>query len=831
MIENPELKLAYDFVQYTNRNIFLTGKAGTGKTTFLHSLKTKSPKRMIVVAPTGVAAINAGGVTIHSFFQMPFGPILPREAAMTNQQQNDERFHRKFNKVKINIIRSLDLLVIDEISMVRADLLDGIDDVLRRYRFSNQPFGGVQLLMIGDLQQLAPIAKEDEWRLLRPYYDTIYFFSSRALREAPPISIELKLVYRQKDENFINILNEIRDNRLTEASIQILNQRFDPNINSRENKGYITLTTHNAFAQRINEDHLRNLKHKSFTYKAWIKGDFPEYAYPTDEWLELKLDTQVMFVKNDSSAEKRYFNGKIGKVVDISEEYISVQCEGDEHPITVDREKWDNVQYSINADTKIIEEDITGTFEQYPLRLAWAITIHKSQGLTFEKAIIDAKDAFAHGQTYVALSRCKSLEGLVLSTKIGHSGIICDQTVTSFNREIEKNPPDEKKLSESKGNYEFSLIEELFNYKPILYQVNRCKRIINENSRIIQGNLSATLNEMIENGLKNMIEVADKFMKQVEYLQKMEPNLEANLQLQDRIIKGEAWFREKTSQQLQVAFDQAGFETDNKAVRKQIEESCDKIGELLYVKTTCLEAVSKGLQVKNYLEARAKAMLGKEKPKSRKKTLDVVAGITSRHPVLYEQLYNWRATVAEEDQMPHYVVLPQATLIEITNMLPVTPSQLKTISGIGKKKLKKYGDEIIQMVKDYCEDEKIIKQDVVKEEPDEFPRKKPSREISFDLFREGKIISEISQLTKLAISTIEGHLAYFVGQGKLTANQFVPEDKIAKIREFCNSHPNDGLGEAKSHLGNDYSFSELKFAIQQFRFEKASGETTVNVDN
>lgn len=830
MIENPELKLAYDFVQYTNRNIFLTGKAGTGKTTFLHSLKTRSPKRMIVVAPTGVAAINAGGVTIHSFFQMPFGPILPREAAMANQQQNDERFHRKINKVKINIIRSLDLLVIDEISMVRADLLDGIDDVMRRYRFSNQPFGGVQLLMIGDLQQLAPIAKEDEWRLLRPYYDTIYFFSSRALKEAPPVAIELKHVYRQKDESFIKILNEIRDNRLTEASIQILNQRFDPNINSRENKGYITLTTHNAFAQNINEEHLRNLKHKSFTYKAWIKGDFPEYAYPTDERLELKLDTQVMFVKNDSSPEKRYFNGKIGKVVDIAEDYISVKCEGDEHPITVGREKWDNVQYSINADTKAIEEDITGSFEQYPLRLAWAITIHKSQGLTFEKAIIDAKDAFAHGQTYVALSRCKSLEGLILSTKIGYHGIICDQTVTTYNREIEKNPPDEKKLSESKTSYEFSLIEELFNYKPILYQVNRCKRIINENPRIIQGNLSEKLNAMIDDGLKNMVDVAEKFMKQVEYLQKTEPSLETNMQLQERIIKGGNWFREKNSQQLQAVFDQAGFETDNKAVRKLIEESYDKIGELLYVKTTCLEAVSNGLQIKNYLEARAKAMLGKEKQKSKKKTLDVVAGFTSRHPVLYEQLYNWRATVAEEAEMPHYVVLPQATLIEITNMLPVTPLQLKTINGIGKKKMKKYGSEIIQIVKDYCEEEKVEKSNVEIEEPNEMPRKKTSKEISFDLFREGKTINEISQMTKLAISTIEGHLAFYVGKGKLTASQFVSEDKILKIREFFNTHPTDRLGEAKSHLGNDYSFSDLKFAVQQIRFENSSGETTDDDD-
>jgi hypothetical protein len=821
MIQNPELKLAYDFVQYTNRNIFLTGKAGTGKTTFLHSLKTRSPKRMVVVAPTGVAAINAGGVTIHSFFQMPFGPILPREAAIMNPQLQEEQHKRKFNRTKINILRSLDLLVIDEISMVRADLLDGIDEVLRRYRFNNLPFGGVQLLMIGDLQQLAPIAKEEEWRLLRPYYDTVYFFSSRALKEAPPVSIELKHVYRQKDESFIKILNEIRDNRLTSESIQILNKRYIPKINPFGYEGYITLTTHNAYAQSINEDRLSGLKYKSFKFKAEINGDFPEYAYPTEALLILKKDAQVMFVKNDSSAEKRYFNGKIGKVVDIAENYISVHCDGDDHPITVDQEEWENIQYSINPETKAIEEQTNGSFKQIPLRLAWAITIHKSQGLTFEKAIIDAKDAFAHGQTYVALSRCKSMDGLILSTEVSPRGIICDQTVASFNRDIEQNQPDEKILNHSKSDYELSLISELFNFKPILYQVNRCKRIINENYRIIQGNLQEKLNKMNDDGFKNLTDVSEKFMKQVEYLQKTEPDIEANIQLQERIIKAGAWFKERTVQQLQSPLDQAGYETDNKAVRKQVEDSLEKIRELVFVKVACLEAIEKGFHVKEYLDVRAKALVGEEKEKKMKKPAFIPSTVTSRHPVLYEQLQNWRRTMAEEEEMPIYFIMPQLTLLQITNELPVTIQQLKQISGLGKKKVKKYGEEIIGIITKYQKENKetgIAEQPAVL--PEEAVRPLTSKENSLKYFQEGKSVAEICQITNLAISTIEGHLAHFVGKGILKASEFVDDQKIRKIREFFTSHDTDRLGEAKNHLGDDYSYSEIKFVVQQIRFEK-----------
>lgn len=342
MSKNPELELALNFIEKTDRNLFITGKAGTGKTTFLHKIKNESLKRMVVVAPTGVAAINAKGVTIHSFFQLPFGPILP------NITSKKSTIQRKFSKTKIDIIKSLDLVIIDEISMVRADVLDGIDQVLKRYKNKNKVFGGVQIVMIGDLQQLSPVVKPQEWDLLRAHYNTVYFFSSIAFQEANTIAIELKHIYRQKNEDFITILNEIRNDTLSEKSATILNERYNPTFSPTKKEGYITLTTHNKRANLINDSELSKLKNKSFFFDAEISGKFNENSYPNSERLELKVDSQVMFIKNDSSPEKRYFNGKIGIITAISKETVTVQCTNEVDEIVTEREVWDNLTYSIN---------------------------------------------------------------------------------------------------------------------------------------------------------------------------------------------------------------------------------------------------------------------------------------------------------------------------------------------------------------------------------------------------------------------------------------------------------------------------------------------------
>ena len=449
MENNPELQLAWQFIENTGTHLFLTGKAGTGKTTFLKRLREHTPKRMVVLAPTGIAAINAGGVTIHSFFQLSFAPFVPETTF------NSAQMHYRFSKEKRNIIRSMDLLVIDEISMVRADLLDAVDAALRRYRDREKPFGGVQLLMIGDLQQLAPVVKDSEWELLKNHYETPYFFASRALRETVYMTIELKKVYRQSDTFFLSLLNKIRENKADDEVLNELNRRYQPGFHPRKEEGYIRLTTHNYQAQQVNDRELASLSGKAYHFRAEIEGDFPEYSYPADELLTIKEGAQIMFLKNDPSSEKRYYNGMIGEVVTVNDAGIIVRGKGNKSEFQLLPEEWGNYKYVLNEETKEITEVIEGTFRQYPIRLAWAITIHKSQGLTFERAIIDARNSFAHGQTYVALSRCTSLEGLVLKSKISSRDIFIRKEIVEFSQIFNNQALIEKSLKESEAELQY----------------------------------------------------------------------------------------------------------------------------------------------------------------------------------------------------------------------------------------------------------------------------------------------------------------------------------------------------------------------------------------
>ena len=686
MHQNHELELAFDFVQSTHRNLFLTGKAGTGKTTFLHRVKKEIPKRMVVVAPTGVAAINAKGITIHSFFQMPFGP-LPPDATLQN---------RRFSKKKIHIIQSMDLLVIDEISMVRADLLDGIDQVLRRYRDRTRPFGGVQLLMIGDLHQLAPIIKPDDWEILKPYYDTGYFFSSQAFQQASVLGLELTHVYRQSNQAFITILNEIRENRLSDASRQSLNKRYMPDQLPGEKDGYITLTTHNASADRINDQKLTAMKSTVFTFEAEVSGTFPEYAYPADELLTLKTGAQVMFVKNDSSSKKEFYNGKIGTITEMDDEVIEVQCEGESSPIVVNRERWENITYTLNEETKEIEEEVLGSFSQYPLRLAWAITIHKSQGLTFEKAVIDAGSSFAHGQTYVALSRCKTLEGIVLSSKITPSGIICDQSVNHYTKEIEENPPTQWDLDESKRTCQFALLGELFDYLPMGEHISHCLTNLTHHQKAIEGNLTDALITIQTTTLPELIRIAGAFARQLDSLMVEGQDLEANTVIQERITKACTYFLDQTQTAITSRLDEATFATDNQSVKTLIDESLVKIREELIVKRYCLRGCKEGFTVKDFLNIRAKAFFKKQATRSTAKTK--VKDLSSEHPELLKRLQSWRDKQAKEESITPSRVSTLKALVGISNELPDTLEKLRTIHGMGDKRMKKYGAKLLEIV-------------------------------------------------------------------------------------------------------------------------------------
>ncbi len=459
MEANMELRTAWEFVEKTGKSVFLTGKAGTGKTTFLRDVVAKSRKRAVVVAPTGIAAINAGGATMHSFFQLPLHPWIP-----------GMKFESKFafSKEKRSIIKTLDLLIIDEISMVRADLLDAVDSALRRFRNRSKPFGGVQLLMIGDLQQLAPVLTDEDTQFLSQYYPTPYFFSSQALSLIDYVTIELKEVYRQQDEDFISILNSIRCGRPTAEAIAVLNKRYRPDFSPSPDEGCIRLTTHNRTADSYNEQQLACIDEPVHTFEASIEGNFPEFSYPTDARLELKVGAQVMFVRNDPSAEKRYFNGKIGIVTDFYEEFIIVRCPGDDEPIAVEPIEWENCKYVINEQTQEIDTEVQGVFRQHPLRLAWAITIHKSQGLTFDKAIIDAASAFASGQVYVALSRCRTLEGLVLASPLRQDAVITDLRVEDYIEGQEGATRESvARLEDIKQEYHKDLLGQLFDFNEL----------------------------------------------------------------------------------------------------------------------------------------------------------------------------------------------------------------------------------------------------------------------------------------------------------------------------------------------------------------------------
>jgi tetratricopeptide repeat protein len=410
-----------DFVNQTHRSIFLTGKAGTGKTTLLHQIIASTYKNVMVAAPTGIAALNAKGVTLHSLFQLPIATFVPATAVDISLAENMNVVtpktlmqRQKMNAYKRRTLRKLELLIIDEVSMLRADTLDMINTVLKSVRGSSAPFGGVQVLFIGDLLQLPPVVKPQEWELLQRYYKGIFFFHSKVIEENPPLYLELEKVYRQSDTNFVKILNHLRNNEISKEDMQALQPYIRPSFRPQHNDGYITLTTHNYKADQINAAAFASIKGKEYHYQAQVKGDFPEYLYPLDVQLSLKVGAQVMFVKNDLEVPKRYYNGKIGEVVYLSEEEIRVKLADEDTVIEVSTYEWENVRYKSKSESEEIEQEVLGTFIQYPLRLAWAITVHKSQGLTFDKAVIDLEDVFTSGQAYVALSRLRSLDGLVL---------------------------------------------------------------------------------------------------------------------------------------------------------------------------------------------------------------------------------------------------------------------------------------------------------------------------------------------------------------------------------------------------------------------------------
>ncbi len=828
-IENLQIRLADQYIRYTNQHVFLTGKAGTGKTTFLKNLKLTTDKRIMVVAPTGVAAINAGGVTIHSLFQIPFGPFIP------GRDISGDRF--RFSNEKIKTIQAIDLLVIDEISMVRSDLLDAIDTVLRRFRIRHKPFGGVQLLMIGDLYQLAPVIKEEEWEILRHHYASQFFFDSLALKSSQFITIELLHIYRQSDDRFIALLNKVRDHQLDQDAISILNHRYQPGLQIEDLNGYIMLTTHNSSAVSINRGKLESLDTKSFFYKAIVTDDFPESMYPNEENLELKVGAQIMFVRND--VNKLYYNGLLGKVSFLSNNEIKVKPEGSTHEISVAPATWENIKYVLD-ENKQMREDLIGTFTQYPLKPAWAITIHKSQGLTFDKAIIDARASFAHGQVYVALSRCRSLEGLILSTPIDHASIKTDQTIHSFKNFQEA--ASEKSLFQARHHSQQDWIKELFSFNDIGKKLHRLDSLVKANADLLPDPVLKSVQDIALHYFKDIDDVVNKFNAQLSSYLHQEMLPESNEALKVRIIKGAAYLYDKCKSIVLDPLTHIRIELDHKEQQKTLSDARLHLMKSMFEKMAELQSCKTGFDTHRFLQARANASIDFDQlrnlnPKTKLKSHSPVSpSDIDEEPVirytskddnhsLYDQLRQWRDQVANAAGLASYQVLQQKTIKSISTELPANLTALSNIPGIGPAKLAQYGNILLNIVNEYCDQNGLTqKMDIPGDRKKKHKNKAPhplsqppekidTYAASFNMFTSGKSIVDIALERKLGIGTIVGHLSRYVEKGDLDIESILPREKIKAIQSVLLSLNDGKSGTAKEKLGEDYTYGEIRMVM------------------
>lgn len=673
---NRELSLAEHIINDTGVNLFLTGKAGTGKTTFLRRLRETSGKRMVVLALTGVAAINAEGVTIHSFFQLGFSPYIPGKGYAEEGEK-----HFSFSRQKRRLISTLDLIVIDEVSMVRPDTLDAMDAALRRLRGNNAPFGGVQLLLIGDLRQLSPVVREYEWRYLAPYYASPYFFESQSLKKSGFLTIELQTVYRQTDRTFIEVLNAVRDGNVDARTLQTLNSRYIPGFNPSKGNGYIYLTTHNRIASDYNTGLLRQLPSPESLFEAQIKGEFPESSYPADKTLVLKKGAQVMFIKNDQGDERRYYNGLIGTISNIGENAVTVLPDNGEPPIEVGYVEWENTKYKVDESTGDILSEVVGTFLQIPLRLAWAITIHKSQGLTFDHAIIDAVNSFAPGQTYVALSRCRSLEGMVLTAPLRPESVIVDSHVNNFVKEYESQRPDGNTLKNMKEEYARSIVAELFDFNPIRHSFDEFRRAMIEYAVPVYPALRDELDTEYMRVMQKVVDVASKF-KSLYASGPIDPESMPQVVI-DKIRNGSHYFADHLSATLRY-ISNLDIKLDNQSYITRLNNVVDELRFRVVIKLEILR-----------------------------------------------QMETTDFSTVEFNKAKNNAILRNSDI----------PQKAYTSKRKKEKKEKK--------PKGY------------------------SQHLSFNMYKDGKSISQISEERNLSVTTIAGHLAEFVIKGELDIQDMI----------------------------------------------------------
>ena len=701
MIANEQQELIARFLRETNRPIFLTGKAGTGKTTFLRAVQSTITKNLAIVAPTAVAAINAGGVTIHSFFQVPFGPLAPEK----DNQPTDSSTLKPVTHEKSKLLKCLDLLIIDEISMVRADTLDYIDSLLRQVKGSARPFGGVQLLMIGDLFQLPPVYEKD-WPVLRNFYDGPYFFNSLAFKKIPLLTFELTKVYRQSDPVFIEILNGIRNGIADPEMLKKLNAQYDPGLNDQWRKDYVTLSTHNQLVNEINQVRLKELDGEAYTFKAGVKGDFPKEGYPAEEELVLKPGAQVMFIKNDSSGKKQYYNGRTASITSLSSTSIMLSFLDDGSEFEVLQETWQNVKYTLAEGDQKINESNNGSFSQYPLRLAWAITIHKSQGLTFDKAIIDVAAAFAFGQTYVALSRCRTLEGMVLKAPVRPQNVKTDPQIVGFMQNAVIEPPNEELLQKSIRDFELEVLTDIFDFKVLTIGWEQLVKIlmIGETHQSVISTGMQQASDLLNNEIRA---IGNRFIKKELSALADEQQLWNNKEFISRLKKAIAYFMPKLHS-FSALLD--GFYTikANEGLPEYFYETLNHLLVHLKAKEAAFIRMSFANSANDILSSVQEAgvlfqpIFKNWNLKALPKEKEII------NLELYQQLIKFRNEISKERKVQEHMLISENVIREIANKIPRALNQLSQIKGFGEVKAADFGEQVLKIIRNYLGESELF---------------------------------------------------------------------------------------------------------------------------
>jgi len=748
-------KQVLQFVNQTHQSIFLTGKAGTGKTTLLHQIIQNTHKNTVVVAPTGIAALNAGGVTIHSMFQLPFGGFIPSYDAVPQishfikfETKDSLRKHFKMNNIKRSVIQNMELLIIDEVSMLRSDVLDAVDFMMRKVRRKEKPFGGVQVLYIGDLLQLPPVVKNEEWQVLKKYYKGIFFFNAHVIQQNPPLYVELTHIYRQTDSRFIAVLNNLRNNRIASEDILLLNEYVQPDFDLKANKGYITLTTHNVKAETINSQALIDLNGDAHSYTPEIVGDFPEKLFPVDEFLQLKVGAQVMFIKNDLSPEKNYFNGKMGFIHSLSEREILIRFPEENKIIEVEKYEWKNIRYTVNETTKEISEEVLGTFVHYPIKLAWAITVHKSQGLTFDKAVLDVSQVFLPGQAYVALSRLRTLQGLILLQPIRMNGISNDQDVMNYS----ENKADEQTIIESlqKETHQFihNYIKNSFDWTELTQEWRNHRFSYKTDVEKSEKSKHQKWANEQEEAMNVLINPSHKFRSQLDRLFQSEV-IDIPF-ITERVKAAYAYFFPKLDQ---VLFDLI-LKMEEVKRRKRVKEFYLELFELEEQTTKAIIQLFKAIKMIEILSE------GKEINKENL-TSESIRNYRSKKIEAVEAHFKTLKTELieeEEDDFDPYQYLPKSKKAKLKSTLP----------------------------------------------------KKSTVQETYELWQQKNSVQDIAKIRVLTPQTIYGHLGKLIQAGTITLNEVLPEDKINQLSKAFEGYTEESLNALKEKVGAEFTWEELR---------------------